>query len=262
MRPILELKGLTRRFGGLIAVNDISMSLQPGEIRGLIGPNGAGKTTLLHLIGGQTRPSSGAVVFGGSDVTRYRPDQRATRGIRRTFQNLKLFPDMTVLENVMVGFHTQTRSEVIAALLRMRSQRREEKMIYEEAYRVLERMGLLEHALKPAGSLAYGHRRLLEVARALIARPRILLLDEPCAGLNSSESLEFVHLIRRIQADGVTIVLVEHHMDVVMLACQIITVLNYGEMLAEGTPEHVRGHAGVREAYLGHGDLYQLAGHA
>jgi branched-chain amino acid transport system ATP-binding protein len=262
MRPILELKGLTRRFGGLIAVNDISMSLQPGEIRGLIGPNGAGKTTLLHLIGGQTRPSSGGVVFDGSDVTRYRPDQRAMRGIRRTFQNLKLFPDMTVLENVMVGFHTETRSEVIAALLRMPSQRREEKMINEEAYRVLERIGLLEEALKPAGSLAYGHRRLLEVARALIARPRILLLDEPCAGLNSSEALEFVFLIRRIQADGVTIVLVEHHMDVVMSACQMITVLNHGEMLAEGTPEHVREHAGVREAYLGHGDLYQLAGHA
>jgi branched-chain amino acid transport system ATP-binding protein len=259
---LLEVSGLTRRFGGLVAIRDVSMSIKSGEIRGLIGPNGAGKTTLLNLIGGQTRPSSGNVFFDGVDLTRSRPDSRATRGIRRTFQNLKLFPEMTALENVMIGFHSQTHSEVIAALFRTPTQRREERLFLEEGYRVLAMVGLGEQALWPAGSLAYGHRRLLEVARAIISRPRLLLLDEPCAGLNPSEALEFVRLIKRIQADGVTIVLVEHHMDVVMTSCDMITVLNYGEMLAEGPPEHVREDPGVREAYLGRDELYHLAANA
>lgn len=169
---------------------------------------------------------------------------------------------MTALENVMIGFHSQTHSEVIAALFRTPTQRREERLFLEEGYRVLAMVGLAEQALWPAGSLAYGHRRLLEVARAIISRPRLLLLDEPCAGLNPSEALEFVRLIKRIQADGVTIVLVEHHMDVVMTSCDMITVLNYGEMLAEGPPEHVREHPGVREAYLGRDELYHLAANA
>lgn len=261
MNPLLELSALTRRFGGLIAVNDVTISLQPGEIRGLIGPNGAGKTTLLNLVGGQTRPTAGRVIFDGTDITLSRPDQRAARGIRRTFQNLKLFPDMTVLENVMVGFHSEGRSEIIQALLRTRRQRHEEQTIIDAGYRVLARVGLAEQALKPAGSLAYGHRRLLEVARAIIAHPRVLLLDEPCAGLNASEAQEFVMLLRRIQEEGVAIVLVEHHMDVVMTACETITVLNYGELLAEGTPEYVREHPDVREAYLGSGAL-ELTGNA
>jgi branched-chain amino acid transport system ATP-binding protein len=262
MSTLLELSGLTRRFGGLAAVRDITISVEEAEIRGLIGPNGAGKTTLLGLIGGQLQPSAGEVVFEGRNISRLRADQRAARGIQRTFQNLKLFPEMTVLENVMVGFHTQTRCEIFQALLRTRAQRNEEATIIDEGYRALERVGLREQATNPAGLLAYGHRRLLEVARALIARPRLLLLDEPCAGLNSSEAHEFVRLIQRVQADGVTIILVEHHVDVIMKGCNRITVLNYGEMLAEGTPEHVREIAEVREAYLGRGDLLQLVGDA
>ncbi len=262
MSAILDITGLTRRFGGLVAVNDVTMSLKAGEIRGLIGPNGAGKTTFLSLIGGQIRPSSGRVIYEGADITHARPDQRAARGIRRTFQNLKLFPEMTVLENVMIGFHTESRAEIIEALLRTPRQRREEEEIVERAYQVLGRVGLSDLALRTAGSLAYGHRRLLEVARAIVARPRILLLDEPCAGLNRSEGMEFVHLIRQIRADGVTVVLVEHHMDVVMTACERITVLNYGEMLAEGTPDEVRDNPDVRDAYLGRADLYQLIANA
>ena len=262
MSGVIELCGLTRRFGGLAAVRDVTMAVEESEIRGLIGPNGAGKTTVLGLIGGQLQPSAGTVAFQGSDISHLRADQRAANGIRRTFQNLKLFPDMTVLENVMVGYHTQTRCEILQALLRTPAQRREERTVIDEGYRVLERVGLREQAAQPAGLLAYGHRRLLEVARALIGRPRLLLLDEPCAGLNASEAHKFVHLIQSIQTDGVTIILVEHHMDVIMKACNRITVLNHGEMLAEGTPERVREIAEVREAYLGRGDLYQLVGHA
>jgi branched-chain amino acid transport system ATP-binding protein len=262
MSPILEIEGLTRRFGGLFAVNQVTMSLNAGEIRGLIGPNGAGKTTLLSLLGGQTRPTTGTVTFSGTDITHTRPDQRAARGIRRTFQNLKLFPEMTVLENVMIGFHTEIRAEIIEALLRTPRQRREERQTTDEAYRVLARVGLSDMALRAAGSLSYGHRRMLEVARAIIARPRILLLDEPCAGFNPSEAIEFVRLIRQIQADGVTILLVEHHMDVVMTACETITVLNYGEMLAEGTPDQIRDNPDVRAAYLGNPDLYQRVANA
>jgi branched-chain amino acid transport system ATP-binding protein len=262
MTPILKIEDLTRRFGGLVAVNNVTMSLRAGEIRGVIGPNGAGKTTLLSLIGGQIRPTAGSVIFAGMDITRTRPDQRAARGIRRTFQNLKLFPEMTVLENAMIGFHTESRAEIIEALLRTPSQRREERQIADEAYRALARVGLSDMALKTAGSLAYGHRRMLEVARAIVARPHILLLDEPCAGFNPSEAVEFVRLIRQLQTDGVTILLVEHHMDVVMTACQTITVLNYGEMLAEGTADQVRDNPDVRAAYLGNPDLYQQVAHA
>jgi branched-chain amino acid transport system ATP-binding protein len=262
MSAVIQLCGLTRQFGGLAAVRNVTMAVEENEIRGLIGPNGAGKTTVLGLIGGQLKPSAGTVAFQGIDISRLRADQRAASGIRRTFQNLKLFPDMTVLENVMVGFHTQTHCEILQALLRTPAQHREERMVVEEGYRVLERVGLREQAAIPAGLLAYGHRRLLEVARALIGRPRLLLLDEPCAGLNSSEAHKFVHLIQSIQNDGVTIILVEHHMDVIMKACHRITVLNHGEMLAEGTPARVRESAEVREAYLGRGDLYQVIGHA
>ena len=262
MSAVIQVCGLTRQFGGLAAVRNVTMAVEENEIRGLIGPNGAGKTTVLGLIGGQLKPSAGTIAFQGSDISRLRPDQRAASGIRRTFQNLKLFPDMTVLENVMVGFHTQTHCEILQALLRTPAQHREERTVVEEGYCVLERVGLREQAAIPAGLLAYGHRRLLEVARALIGRPRLLLLDEPCAGLNSSEAHKFVRLIQSIQNDGVTIILVEHHMDVIMKACHQITVLNHGEMLAEGTPERVRESAEVREAYLGRGDLYEVIGHA
>jgi len=262
MSAVIQVCGLTRQFGGLAAVRNVTMAVEENEIRGLIGPNGAGKTTVLGLIGGQLKPSAGTVAFQGIDISRLRADQRAASGIRRTFQNLKLFPDMTVLENVMVGFHTQTHCEILQALLRTPAQHREERMVVEEGYRVLERVGLREQAAIPARLLAYGHRRLLEVARALIGRPRLLLLDEPCAGLNSSEAHKFVRLIQSIQNDGVTIILVEHHMDVIMKACHQITVLNHGEMLAEGTPERVRESAEVREAYLGRGDLYEVIGHA
>lgn len=263
MTSVLEVSNVTRRFGGLVAVDAVNMSVQAGEVRGLIGPNGAGKTTLLNLIGGQIRPSSGRIIIDSEEVGGLRADRRAALGIRRTFQNLKLFRDMTVLENVMIGLHTTTRAEVIKALLRTPGQRREESRMAGEAYHVLTIVGLDEYASQPAASLAYGHRRLLEIARAIISKPRLLLLDEPAAGLNKTEAADLVRLIRRINAEGVTIILVEHHMDVVMTACVRITVLNYGRLLAEGSPREIRDDPAVVEAYLGRSDSQKQAlGHA
>jgi len=256
MTAVLELASVTRRFGGLIAVDAVNMGVPAGEIRGLIGPNGAGKTTLLNLIGGQLSPSSGKIVFNGAEVSRLRPDRRASLGICRTFQNLKLFRDMKVLENVMIGLHAGTHAEVIQALLRTPGQRREEVRIVEASRRALTIVGLEDYGSQMAASLAYGHRRLLEIARAIVSSPKLLLLDEPAAGLNIAEAANLVRLIQRISAEGVTIILVEHHMDVVMTACHKITVLNYGRLLAEGSPEEIREHPDVIEAYLGRGDLH------
>ena len=263
MTPVLELENVTKRFGGLTAVDAVNISVPTGEIRGIIGPNGAGKTTLLNLIGGQLSPSSGKIVFSGTEVGRLRPDKRARRGICRTYQNLKLFREMTVLQNVMVGLHATTHAEVILALLRTGGQRREEIRIAEASCRALMIVGLEKYELQVATSLAYGHRRLLEIARAIVSSPKLLLLDEPAAGLNMSEAANLVRLIERISAERITVVLVEHHMDVVMTVCQKITVLNYGCLLAEGSPEEIRNHPDVIEAYLGRGDIHaQVAANA
>jgi branched-chain amino acid transport system ATP-binding protein len=255
MNALLEAIGLSRRFGGLVAVDSVNMAISEGEVRGLIGPNGAGKTTLLNLIGGQMSPSSGRLLFAGRELSGERPDRRAALGVRRTFQNLRLFREMTVLENVMVGLHASTCAEAIAALLKTPRQRAEEAWVAEESVRALTLVGLTDRANDMASALAYGHRRLLEIARAVVAGPRLLLLDEPAAGLNATESVEFVDLVRRVAETGVAIILVEHHMDVVMSACSRITVLNYGRLLAEGSPAEIREHADVLEAYLGHGEF-------
>jgi branched-chain amino acid transport system ATP-binding protein len=255
MNALLEAIGLSRRFGGLVAVDSVNMAISEGEVRGLIGPNGAGKTTLLNLIGGQMAPSSGRLLFAGRELSGERPDRRAALGVRRTFQNLRLFREMTVLENVMVGLHASTRAEAIAALLKTPRQRAEEAWVAEESVRALTLVGLTDRANDMASALAYGHRRLLEIARAVVAGPRLLLLDEPAAGLNATESAEFVDLVRRVAETGVAIILVEHHMDVVMSACSRITVLNYGRLLAEGSPAEIREHADVLEAYLGYGEF-------
>ena len=263
MTNVLELKSVTKRFGGLLAVDAINIKVPVGEIRGVIGPNGAGKTTLLNLIGGQLSPTSGNIIFNGTEVCRLRPDQRARQGICRTYQNLKLFREMTVLQNVMIGLHAGTRAEVIMALLRTGEQRREEARIAEASRRVLSIVGLEKYESKVAASLAYGHRRLLEIARAIVSSPKLLLLDEPAAGLNMNEAANLVRLIERISAERITVVLVEHHMDVVMTVCQRITVLNYGRLLAEGSPEEIRKHPDVIEAYLGRGDIHaQVAANA
>ena len=251
MTALLSLDRLTRRFGGVTAVDSVSMNVQGGEIRGLIGPNGAGKTTMLNLISGLTAPTSGRMTLLEQDVTGEPAHRLAERGVRRTFQNLKLFTELTVLQNVMIGLHTNGKSGVFEAILATGKQRREEKMMHRDSLAALETVGLVDQAGRPASALAYGHRRLLEIARAIVARPTLLLLDEPAAGLNPAEAEALVALIRRINAQRVTMVLVEHHMDVIMAACSRITVLNYGQKLAEGTPAEIRANESVIEAYLG-----------
>jgi branched-chain amino acid transport system ATP-binding protein len=251
MTVLLALDQLTRRFGGVTAVDSVSMNVEGGEIRGLIGPNGAGKTTTLNLISGLTTPTSGRMTLVEQDVTGEPAHRLAGRGVRRTFQNLKLFTELTVLQNVMIGLHTNGTSGVIEAILATGKQRREEEMMHRDSLTALETVGLADQAGRPASALAYGHQRLLEIARAIVARPTLLLLDEPAAGLNPTEAEALVTLIRRINAQGVTVVLVEHHMDVIMAACSRITVLNYGQKLAEGTPTEIRSNKSVIEAYLG-----------
>jgi ABC-type branched-subunit amino acid transport system ATPase component len=251
MAPLLETAALSRRFGGLVAIDGVDLAIAAGAVHGLIGPNGAGKTTLLNLVSGHLAPSSGTITFEGRDITRPAPERRAAAGVRRTFQNLKLFREMTALANVMVGLHTQTRADIFHALARTPFQRREEAAIAARAREALDFVGLAAIADQPAGSLPYGHQRLLEIARAFVAKPKLLLLDEPAAGLNGAESRRLVDLIHSISATGITIMLVEHHMDVVMPTCDRITVLDYGRKLAEGTPAEIKRHPEVVKAYLG-----------
>ncbi|MEO7404029.1 MAG: ABC transporter ATP-binding protein, partial [Burkholderiales bacterium] len=224
MTAIIDIAQLSRRFGGLVAVDTVSTTIESGEIRGIIGPNGAGKTTLLNLVSGSLRPTSGRILFSGREVTGLRADKLAAMGVRRTFQNVKLFGEMTALGNVLVGLHANGHAGIIEALLRTGRQRREEQSMIVAGMQALERVGLASQAGTIASSLAYGHRKLLEIARAIVASPRVLLLDEPAAGLNQSEAAELVSVIRRINADGVTIIIVEHHMEVIMNVCSRITV--------------------------------------
>jgi branched-chain amino acid transport system ATP-binding protein len=263
MTALLELDRLTRRFGGITAVDCVSMRVETGEIRGLIGPNGAGKTTTLNLISGLMRPTSGRMMLAGKDFTGNPAHGLAARGVRRTFQNLRLFTELTVLQNVMIGLHANGNSGVFEAILTTPQQRREEDMMRREGLAALATVGLADQAHRVASSLAYGHRRLLEIARAIVARPILLLLDEPAAGLNSTEGEALVRLIRLVNGTGVTVILVEHHMDVVMAACSRITVLNHGHKLAEGTPAEIRANESVIEAYLGRAGFEErIAAHA
>jgi branched-chain amino acid transport system ATP-binding protein len=251
---LLEAEGVTRRFGGLVAVDGVDLALRAGTVHGLIGPNGAGKTTFLNLVAGAVPPNAGRFRLAGEDITAYPDHRRARLGLRRTFQNLKLFPEMTAAENAAIGLHADARAGVFGALLRHPAQRAEERRIRDAAMAALEFVGLARLAGARAGSLAYGHRRLLEIARAIAPGPRVVLLDEPAAGLNETEAEGLVGLIARIRARGTAVVLVEHHMDVVMTVCDEVTVLNYGRRLAHGSPEEIQSDPRVVEAYLGRGD--------
>jgi branched-chain amino acid transport system ATP-binding protein len=248
---LLDLRGVGKAFGGLRALTEVSFAVARGSIKAVIGPNGAGKTTLLNIIARLYEADTGQVWLEGRRIDRLPPHRIVRLGIARTFQNLRLFADMTVLENVMVGRYPRTRAGLAAALLRTRAQRAEERAIAERASSLLADVGLVDHAHELAGSLPFGQQRLLEIARALAAEPVLLLLDEPAAGLNAEEASALGSFIRRVRLGGMTTLLVEHHMDLVMEISDEILVLNFGQTLAEGSPEAIRTDPRVIQAYLG-----------
>jgi branched-chain amino acid transport system ATP-binding protein len=252
--PLLQLSAIGKQFGGLRALDDVSLHIRRGEIYGLIGPNGAGKTTLFNVITGLYQPGAGEFQFDGKHYRASKPHVLAQAGIARTFQNIRLFANLTALENVMVGRHVRTRAGVFGALLRNVATRAEERAITQRAHELLRYVGISKPAQTLAKHLSYGEQRRLEIARALATDPVLLALDEPAAGMNASETASLKTLLQAIRDTGITVLMIEHDVKLIMDLCDRVAVLNYGKKIAEGAPMEVRNNQTVIDAYLGSGN--------
>ena len=259
---LLSAQGLSCRFGGLLAVDALDLAVEQGSLAALIGPNGAGKTTCFNMFTGRVKPSSGRIVFKDQPLIGLKPSRINHLGVARTFQNIRLFDELTVLDNVLVGFHGGLKANFLSAIFRLPGYKREERRMHERGQELLDLVGLGRLAQERASNLAYGQQRLLEIARALATGPELLLLDEPAAGMNANETAALADLVRRLRDEmGLTILLIEHDMRFVMNLCEIITVLDNGRVIAKGAPEEVQMDAAVIEAYLGAGIEMAQADH-
>jgi len=248
---MLKLDRVSRNFGGLTAVNHVSFEIERGQIMGLIGPNGAGKTTLLNLISGLDQPTSGTISFNGRAIDHQPPHVINQMGIARTYQNIRLFAEMSVLENVVVGTHPQGRAGLWSAVLMLPTYRAEERRLQSEAQHLIDRLGVSEFSRTPADALSYGDQRRVEIARALATQPQLLLLDEPTAGMNAAETARLGELILSLRDEGLTVLVIEHDMTFISQVCDQVVVLNFGEVIARGTPAEIKANPIVVEAYLG-----------